>query len=235
MTRKVMLAICFNLIAVAAMSQTKTTPKQAPAETPHLAFVTEYVRELSTIEHIRESGEQELKQDPTSAPSNMIHSGTLFQLELGSQIRMLRDMHLKPPFEDLISNITLAYQDKINIWKRMAEIGTAFAAGPKEGVDYGKLSAELPQLRARLEYLDQTLFEASPMVFATLIDEKADSKGHVSHLIVTKEEREKLISDLNLDFGSKLDAKNQNWTVSAASVLKNYLLKDFKSSDDPWD
>lgn len=235
MKRKVILAVCFSLIAVAARSQTKPTPKQSVVETPHLEFVTEYIRELSAVEHIRDSGEQELKQDPTKAPFNMIHSGTLFQLELGSQIRMLGRMHLNPPFDDLISNITRGYQDKINIWKRMAELGTAFAEGPKAGVDYGKLSAELPQLRARLEYIDQTLFEASPMVFATLIDEKADSKGHASHLIITKEERDKLISDLNMDFGAKLDAKNQNWTVSAASVLKSYLLKDFRSSDEPWD
>ena len=104
MKRKVILAVCFSLIAVAARSQTKPTPKQSVVETPHLEFVTEYIRELSAVEHIRDSGEQELKQDPTKAPFNMIHSGTLFQLELGSQIRMLGRMHLNPPFDDLISN-----------------------------------------------------------------------------------------------------------------------------------
>jgi len=235
MKRKVMSAICLSLIAVAATCQTKTTPKQSPGETPHLAFVTEYIRELAAIEHIRESGEQELKQDPTSAPSNMIHSGTLFQLELNYEVRTLRAMRLNPPFEDLIHNITAFYEAKITLWKRMAELGGAFAEGPKPGVDYGKFTAELPQIRARLDYIDQALFEASPLVFATLIDEKADSKGHTSHLIITKEERANLVDDLNADFGSKLDAKNQNWTVSAASVLKSYLLRDFKSSDEPWD
>jgi hypothetical protein len=61
-------------------------------ETSHIVFVTEYIRELSAIENIRDSGEKELKEDPNSTFSNMIHSSTLFQLELGSQIKMLRSM-----------------------------------------------------------------------------------------------------------------------------------------------
>ena len=204
-------------------------------ETAHLVFVTEYIRELSAIENIRDSGEKELKEDPNSTFSNMIHSSTLFQLELGSQIEMLRGMRLKAPHDQLIPNITAFYERKILLWKRMAEIGGAFIGGPKPGVDYSKLGAEMPELRGQLDFIDHALFEASPAVFATLIDLKADSKGHASHLIVTKEERAKLVDDLNTAFGTKLDAKDQNWSVSAASVLKAYLLKDFKSSDEPWE
>jgi hypothetical protein len=165
----------------------------------------------------------------------IIHSSTLFQLELGSQMRMLREMNLNPPFETLIPNITAFYERKILLWKRMADIGRAFIGGPKPGVDYSKLGAEMPEIRANLEYIDRSLFDASPMVFGTLIDMKADSKGHASHLIITKAEREKLIDDITTDFSAKLDQKDQNLTVSAASVLKGYLLKDFKCSDEPWD
>jgi hypothetical protein len=93
----------------------------------------------------------------------------------------------------------------------------------------------MPELRGQLDFIDHALFEASPAVFATLIDLKEDSKGHASHLTITKEERAKLVDNLNTAFGTKLDAKDQNWSVSAASVLKAYLLKDFKSSDDPWE
>ena len=204
-------------------------------ETSHLVFVTEYIRELSAIENIRDSGEKELKEDPNSTFSNMIHSSTLFQLELGSQIKMLRSMRLKAPHDQLIPNITAFYERKILVWKRMAEIASAFIGGPKPGVDYSKLGAEMPELRGQVDFIDHALFEASPAVLATLIDLKEDSKGHASHLIVTKEERAKLVDNLNTAFGTKLDAKNQNWSVSAASVLKAYLLKDFKSSDEPWE
>lgn len=225
-------AIVFAFILVVGAPSTVGAEKP---ETPHLVFVSEFIRELAAIENIRDSGEQELKKDPNSTFSNMIHSSTLFQLELGSQVRMLKGMRLKPPFEQLISNITAFYERKILLWKRMAEIGSAFIGAPKPGVDYSKLAAEVPEIRAQMEFIDHALFEASPGVFATLIDMKADSKGHASHLIITKEERAKLIDDLNTDFGAKLDAKDQNWTVSAASVLKSGLLKDFKSSDEPWE
>ncbi len=205
-------------------------------ETSHLEFFKEYIRELAAVERIRAAAEEEnSKSTDDTRFTNAIHASSLFQLELGSQIRMLRGMNLRPPFEDLIPSITTFYERKIELWKRMTEISRAFVGGLKPGVDYSKLGAEMPQVRAQLEYIDQALFEASPMVFATLIDEKPDSKNHVSHLIVTKAEREKLISDITTDFGPKLDQKDANYTVSAAKVLKDYLLKDFKCSDEPWE
>ena len=167
-------------------------------ETSHLVFVTEYIRELSAIENIRESGEQELKEDPNSTFSNMIQSSTLFQLELGSQIKMLRGMRLKAPHDQLILNITGFYEHKILLWKQMADIARAFIGGPKPGVDYSKLGAEVPEIRAQMEFVDHALFEASPSVFATLIHLKEDSKGHASHLTITKEERAKLLDTYSL-------------------------------------
>jgi hypothetical protein len=204
-------------------------------ETSHLAFVKEYIRELSAIESIRASGEKDLRDKKSSIFSNSIHSGTLFELELRSQIGMLKSMNLKPPFEELIPNITVFYEHKIALWQRITDISSAFMEDPKPDVDYGKLLAELPKIRAQLDYIDHALFEVTPGIFATLIDLRPDSKNHASHLIITKAERAALIADLNVDFGSKLDQKDQNYTVSAAKVLKQYLLKDYKCSDDPWE
>lgn len=204
-------------------------------ETPHLAFVSEYIRQLAATENLREDGERELKQDPKAMFTTFIHTGTLFQLELGSQIAMLKDMRLKAPYDDLIPTITGFYEAKITLWQKIIDSSSAFVAGPKSGVDYDKLATEVPQVRARLEFIDKSLFEATPLVFSTLINQKPDSKNHTSHLIITKAERSKLIHDLKIDFGAKLDQKNPNYTVGAARVLRDYLLKDFKSSDDPWD
>lgn len=232
-------SIAVNPCGFAQTNAKSSRPERAAhatkPETSHLAFVTEYIRELAAIENIRASGEDELNQDPDNTFSNMIHSSTLFQLELGSQISMLRGMNLNPPFEQVIPNITAFYERKILLWKRMAEIGKAFIGGPKPGVDYSKLGGEVPEIRANLEYIDRALFEATPMIFTTLIDMKADSKGHASHLIITKAERQKLLDDINTAFGEKLDQKDPHFMVGAASVLRGGLLKDFKSSDDPWD
>jgi hypothetical protein len=65
-----------------------------------------------------------------------------------------------------------------------------------------------------MDFIDKALFKACPSVFATLIDMREDSKGHASYLIITKEERAKLIDDLNTQFGENLDAKGQNYIPS---------------------
>src|SRR6266850_4659933 len=111
----VLAAVVLSLPCFVQTSTTSAPVARRPSrgekpETPHLEFVTEYIRELAAIENIRESGEQELKEDPNSAFSNMIHSSTLFQLELASQIKMLRGMRLKAPHDQLIPNITAFYE-----------------------------------------------------------------------------------------------------------------------------
>jgi len=191
---------------------------------------------LSAIEEIRSNAEQDQKKDPNATFSNLVHSATLFKLELGSQVRMLSSMNLSDPFDTLIPSMISFYEEKIKLWDRMKEIGASFIGGPREGVDYQKLGAEVPELRARLEYVDQSIFQASPMVFATLIDMKPDSRNHVSHLIITKAERAELLDSLDTAFGKKLDEKKPNYTVGSAAVLRDALLKKgFKCSDEPWE
>jgi hypothetical protein len=241
----ILLAMCvaFAIQFSFCSAQTRTKPTRGTAqpakpETSHLEFVTEYIRELAAVERIRAAGEDENNQDKKDDKlpfAGAVHTSTLFDLELGSHVRMLKGMRLNTPFDELIPNIAEFYERKIVLWRRMREISSAFIGGPKEGVDYGKLAAEMPQIRGELDFIDQALFEVAPSVFATLIDMKADSKGHASHLIITKEEKATLISKLDDSFGAKLDQKNQNYTVSAASVLKGYLKKDFRCSDEPWD
>jgi len=70
------------------------------------------------------------------------------------------------------------------------------------------------------------------LVFALLIDQQPDNEGHMSHLNITKAERQKLLDSINGLFGESLDKKNQNWIVSSASLLKGYLLKDYKCIDE---
>jgi hypothetical protein len=213
-------------------------------ETSHLVFVTEYVRELSANEDARAKAEQGLKDAPTANDKQLssIHASTLIQLEFGSQIDMLRGMHLNSPFDELIPNIVELYQKKISIHQKMIDISSTFLAGPKPDVNYRKMVTDMPKIRAFSDEkirafsdeIDHTLFEATPMVFATLIDQRPDSNNHLSHLVITKAEREKLVHDLTVAFGEKLEQKNQNYFVSSASVLKAYLQKGYKCSDEPW-
>lgn len=205
-------------------------------ETPHRVFFAEYIRELGANDDVRAAGEKELGEakDDHEKLSNAIHSSTLIQLELRSQIEALKTMTLNAPYEQVIPNIIDLYGKKVEAHQSLIDITEAFLAGPKPGVDFAALAAQMPKLRARLDYIDKTLFDACPLVFATLVDSKPDSKNHLSHLVITKDERAKLISKLDVEFGKKLTQKNQNYIVSQAIVLKTYLQKGFKSSDEPW-
>ena len=99
-----------------------------------------------------------------------------------------------------------------------------------------ELGAEMPELRARLDYIDQGVFQMSPLVFAMLVnDTRANSQNQADHLIITSAERKDLIDYIDASFGAKTDQKDQDYMVSAATVLKGYLNKDYKSADDPWD
>jgi hypothetical protein len=231
-------AFSFSVSVDAQTSQKSKPARTVKPETPHLEFVTEYIRELAAVERIRAAGEAENNQDKKDDKlpfAGAIHTSTLFELELGSQVKMLKGMRLSPPFDELIPNITGFYERKIALWRRLSEVSSAFIGGPRDGVDYSELAAEMPKIRGELDFIDHSLFETTPTVFATLIDMKEDSKGHASHLIITRDERASLISKLDDSFGAKLDQKDQNYTVSAATVLKDYLNKDFKCSDEPWD
>jgi len=180
----------------------------------HLAFVSEYIRELGANESVRELSERELasEKDVNQLVAG-IRGSTRIILELKSQISMLKGMHLNKPFEQLTDHIAAFYQQKIDLHNSFIQLSTELLSGPKPGVDYGALTAEAPKITAGLEYIDRSLFQATPLIFATLIDMKPDKQGHASRLIVTRAEREQLVRSLQTSFGKKLDQQHQNLIV----------------------
>jgi hypothetical protein len=232
--------LILSVVVVATAQSTAKPRRQAPTRDAKaqaaLAFVTEYIRELSAIEKIRDSANKEITQGKKDEEfSNSIYGFTRMQLELRSQVNMLARMHLDPPFETLIPNLIVFDKHKIEIFQKLIDTSSAFIGGPTEGVDYGKLAADVPKLRAQLDDTDNAVFNATPLIFFSLVDMKEDSQHHASHLVITRAERAQLLSDINTDFGVKLEAKDRSYQVGAAIVLKDGLLKDFKSSDDPWE
>ena len=150
------------------------------------------------------------------------------QLELRTQVGILRGMRLAPPFETLIPALIKFYEHKIELYQKLIDISSAFLRGPRPGVDYGKLAVEVQQVRAELDYTDNALVEAVPLIFQTLVDSRVDSQNHASHLLITGAERAQLIKAIDSDFGSKLDGKDRSYQVGAAAVLKAGLLKEFE-------
>ena len=87
------------------------------------------------------------------------------QLELGSQVSQLKRMRLDDPYINLIPNIIQFYQDKIELWRQMVDICSAFvllAESPTWTMaNWGPI---VPKVRAKLDFIDQALFEATPAI-----------------------------------------------------------------------
>ncbi len=206
-------------------------------DTPHYDVVCEYVRALGAIHDLQQTASKEYQDEKdksnTTRIMNQIRSATHFKLELRSSIVALKSMTLKKPFETLIPMTIQGYEQKIKLFGEMIEILKNFVdTVPKPGVDYSKMTATMPEITASIEYIDETIFKCMSLVFALLIDEKPDSEGHMSHLNITKAQRQELIDKINVLFGESLDKENKNWTVSSAYLLKAYLLKDYKCIDE---
>jgi hypothetical protein len=147
------LLCCVVLCCVAAT-------QAVAAETPHIVFVQEYIRQLGELEGFRTAAKVDLKQKNANANAltDGIHWSTRTQIALRSNIDMLKGMHLDPPNEGLIPQIADINLMKIELHGQMIAAATEFMSGPKPGVDYGKIAAEIPKLRAELEALDN-IFE----------------------------------------------------------------------------
>ena len=235
MTKAIALAV---LLAGIAAGQTK--PAHAPTpkpETPHLRFVNEYVRELIEDESLRTTGKKEISQakTPNEQFSAGIYASKSIQLELRSQIAMLKSMRLNDPFNTLIPNLIRCYQRQIELHQELIDISGKFLAGPKAGVDYQALEAKVPEIRAEMDAVGKAVFEAAGLVFITLIDPKPDSQDHVSHLLITKAEKADLQDQLDIMLKDEPDKGDHDYYISAAMVLRDGLQKGHKCADEPWD
>jgi hypothetical protein len=143
-------------------------------------------------------------------------------------------MVLKAPADDVIPVLIGSYQDKIALHGQLGGICAKFISGPQPGVDYAKLTADAQEINASLEPDDRMLIAVVPLVSAALVDEKPDAHNHLSHLVITKEQRNSLIRQLELAFGKQPNQDNPNYSEGAAAILKKFLVQDYKFSDDPW-
>lgn len=237
---KVLLTMLLLAGMVAGQNKAPHHAEKSPRpETPHLRFVKEYVRELISDEELKVSAQKELSEAKT--PDAQFSTGIYFsksvQLELRTQIGMLKSMRLDPPYETLIPTLIDYYKHQIELHQRLMEINSKFLAlaGPKPGIDYQALAAKVPQLRAELEATQKAVFEVAAFVFTTLIDMKPDSQGHVSHLIITKEEKSDLQSNLDIILKGQPEQGDHDYYISAAMVLRAAFLKGHKCADEAWD
>jgi hypothetical protein len=211
-----------------------------PAQTTPFEFFGTYVSQLATFEQLRAGAEKEVQEaegDSAKISFGCIHSGTRFDLELNSAASMMDGMHLTAQFggqkfEALPHQIAEIYRLRRAFMGKITAICTAFAEGPKPGVDYKGLAAQMPKLRASLEDLDSTLFVTGALAFSTLISDKEDSQGHANHLIISCAQKQELLTQLKDEFGSKLEQKGVPPGVAQAQLFRKNLT-EYKCAEEP--
>ena len=119
--------------------------------------------------------------------------------------------------------------------QKLIHISEKFIAGPKEGVDNQALAASAPEIRAEFDDARKALFDAAALGFMSLIDMKADSQGHASHLLITKAEKADLHDQLEIILKDVSEKEDHDYYISAAMILLDDLQKEFNCADEPWD
>ena len=221
-----------SLCAVVATFVGSVMAQEAEATDPY-RFVSTFIAALDATEAGRDRAKIELREEKNSM-SAVARNAARTNLMLRTRIGVFENMRLQGNLNWLVAALVDVYRQQLEVNTALADMARTFLEGPRPGVDYRHLAASLPELTAQVEHLDETLFKATPAVFAVLIDERPDRRNHVSHLVITRAQRKQLVSMIDRSFGQKLSKNGQNWTVSSASVLRQQLLGGHKSSDDPW-
>jgi hypothetical protein len=226
------------LLPLLVVSVADAKPKAKPKlkETPHVEVVAEFIRSLGAVHAIQRTSvadKEAAGDDARASVMDSIRNLTRLKLELKSSAGMLNSMKLKEPYEWMLPDLAKMYKQKIELFDEMIKISRELLTDtPKPGVDYAKLASRTPEITATVDYIDESIFKMTPAVFALLIHEKPDSEGHMSHLNITSAQRQKLIDSINNLFSDSLGSKNNNWTATAALLLKDYLEKDFIPLDE---
>ena len=121
--KRVLATLLLSVGIAGGQTKLATSPTPKP-ETPHFDFVKEYVRELIEDESLKTTGVKELSEAkvPNEQFSTGIYASKSIQLELRSQIAMLKSMRLNDPFDTLIPTLIGFYQRQIQLHQKLIDI-----------------------------------------------------------------------------------------------------------------
>lgn len=229
--------VLLTLLLCTGVTVGQNKPGRVKPETPPIDFVKEYVRELISDEGLKTTGVKEFGEakTPNEQLSTSLYVSKSAQLELRSHVRMLKGMRLGKPFDTLIPDLIGFYQRQIELHQNLIDISTKFLAGPQSSADYPALMARVPQIRAELDATRKAIFEAAALVFMTLIDQKPDSQGNLSHLVITRAEKSELQDQLEIMLKDEPEKGDHDYYISAAMILQAGLQKGHKCADEPWE
>lgn len=225
------------LIAVAFLLLTATANASPPTclENTKCRFVNEYIREMAELNELLLRCQKELAQTKKEEMLSLGIYDTRRKINaMHADVEILKSM---PTPNDTAKTLIQSYELLIAMNQRLADILTAFMVGPKPGVDFGSMAAEMPKIRADMDETTSSFLTLTNLVFAELFDlDKQDKNGHVE-LAITRAQRQELIRHVNNSFGEQvlnnLKGKEASWTLGAADVMRTQLMKNFTAADDP--
>jgi hypothetical protein len=205
-------------------------------DTKPLAFVTDLVRVIATIDRIRNQAYEDSQKNLgsiTGIATDCIRNETSLKLELSSEIERLKSMRLASPDENLTEQVANIWQDISQISEKMVSTCRTILESPEDIKAVRVATGESAELGARNDYIDKSIFVAvMPAAMFTLISRTPDSKGHMSILVISQLERAALIHEIDLTFGEKLKAKNPKYLLASVVQLREWLgQKGYTTSD----
>lgn len=231
--------LAFLLLAVILCRPSQADPTQ---QTRPYEFARAFVEQLIETHQVEQLAAREFAApqkgsgDQQKILISAVRNCTRMKLKLNVMIGRVEQMHLADPnFDKLPPYITQMYARKVELCSEIVQTAQTLLEGPKNGVDYGKLAGHMSEVTAQVEHVNESIFKATPMIALSLVSKRLDSENHLSHLSITRQQAQDLVGRLQSAFGKSLDAKDQNWTTSSASLMRTVLRdKGYKYADDPW-
>ena len=225
------------VLLVASLISLQVFAQEPPAA---LQMATVYVDELAAEHDIQQQAKVQAKTTGHNQNQSLmddVRSTTSLQLSLAQAVNALALIKGPPELletRDLLMKIYVYKGEVLDDVKKTAQTFIAGTYKQDPSVNYGALAARAPENTARITDINDSLFKLGNLIFAGMVDMRADNDGHVSHLTITQTQRKELQDRIKSRFGRSLDGKDMSVTDQGAWLLRNQLSKPFKSSDERW-
>ena len=222
--------------AIAALLSLAVSGLAGAADTTNYSAAVEYIRCLATTYDLQREGTEEAAQsrDTTSILMAGVRRSTEANQAMRGMISSLDQLEVGDDAELFVRHLTRSLRQKIALNDALIEITSRIRSEPRSTDDYGKLMRSGAQMSAVIAQINEDISKLAHAFFAVMIDTRRDAYGHISHLKITSAQRGRLLKLINDRFGASLDAKNMNWVVKGAWLMRSDLRNDFKSADDRW-
>jgi hypothetical protein len=189
-------------------------------QSPALQFVTEYLRGFAAMDQARLAEEKAFQSSNVDMVSTCIRSGNQYRAAVLLQLSRLRGINAVPAWQSLSARIVALDAHKLEIYSDIAKECMSLKEHGGANVSSVDVMAAVSRYNAKIEAVDKSLFQTSTDVFMTLVA----PGGQASHrLSISEAERQALLRQIKVNFGTALDENEQTYLVNAASVIRDFL------------